>query len=49
MSIGKGLGTDFDEPSRQIVGIVGNVRENGFSGGDQGVMYVPEGADHRTV
>ena len=42
MSLGKGLGPDFEEPSRQIVGIVGNVRENGFSGVDQAVMYVPE-------
>lgn len=43
MSIGKGLGADFEEPSRQIVGIVGNVRENSSSGTDQPVMYVPEG------
>jgi predicted permease len=43
MSIGKGLGADFEEPTRQIVGIVGNVRENGFSGADQPVMYVPQG------
>ena len=42
MSIGKGLGKDFEEPSRQIVGIVGNVRETGFSGTDQPVMYVPQ-------
>jgi putative ABC transport system permease protein len=43
MGVGKGLGADFAEPSRQIVGIVGNVRENGFSGTDQPVMYVPQG------
>jgi predicted permease len=43
MSLGKGLGADFEEPTRQIVGIVGNVRENGFSGADQPVMYVPQG------
>ncbi len=41
MTIGKGLGPDFDEPAREIVGIVGNVRENGLQGENQGVMYVP--------
>ncbi|HYL77160.1 MAG TPA: ABC transporter permease [Bryobacteraceae bacterium] len=42
LSIGKGLGPDFEEPIRQIVGIVGNVRETGLSDSDQAVMYVPE-------
>ena len=41
--IGKGLGPDFEEPARVIVGIVGNVRENGLKDSDQGVMYVPAG------
>jgi putative ABC transport system permease protein len=40
---GKGLGPDFEEPARQIVGIVGNVRETGLQGADKPVMYVPEG------
>ncbi len=39
--IGKGLGPDFEEPARAIVGIVGNVRENGLNDDNQGVMYVP--------
>jgi len=43
MTIGKGLGPDFDEPAREIVGIVGDVRENGLADADQGVMYVPDG------
>ena len=43
MTIGKGLGPDFEEPAREIVGIVGNVRENGLTGSDQAVMYVPAG------
>ncbi len=43
ISIGKGLGAEFEEPARQIVGIVGNVRENGLSSSDQAVMYVPQG------
>lgn len=42
MVIGKGLGPQFEEPSRQIVGIVGNVRENGLGNAGVGVMYVPQ-------
>jgi predicted permease len=40
---GRGLGPEFEEPAREIVGIVGNVRENGLTDANQGVMYVPEG------
>ncbi len=40
--IGKGLGPDFDDPPRQIVGIVGNVREAGLDRGEVGVMYIPQ-------
>jgi predicted permease len=40
--IGKGLGPQFEEPPRQIVGIVGNVRENGLQNANLGVMYVPQ-------
>jgi predicted permease len=40
--IGKGLGPQFEEPARQVVGIVGNVRENGLGNADVGVMYVPQ-------
>ena len=43
ITIGKGLGPQFEEPTRQIVGIVGDVRENGLKTSDQPVMYVPEG------
>ncbi len=35
ITIGKGLGPEFEEPARQIVGIVGNVRETGLQGGDR--------------
>jgi predicted permease len=42
MVIGKGLGPQFEEPPRQIVGIVGNVRENGLGNAGVGVMYVPQ-------
>ena len=40
--IGKGLGPQFEDPPRQVVGIVGNVRENGLSNSGVGVMYVPQ-------
>ena len=40
--IGKGLGPQFEEPPRQIVGIAGNVRETGLSQEDQPVMYIPQ-------
>ena len=40
--IGKGLGPQFDDPPRQVVGIVGNVRETGLDAVDEGVMYIPQ-------
>jgi putative ABC transport system permease protein len=42
MVIAKGLGADFDEPARQVVGIVGSVTENGLAAGMVPVMYVPQ-------
>jgi predicted permease len=39
--IGKGLGPEFDDPPRQIIGIAGNVREAGLERGEVGVMYIP--------
>jgi predicted permease len=39
---GSALGPDFAELARQIVGIVGSVRENGLKDSDQGVMYIPQ-------
>lgn len=42
ITIGKGLGPQFDDPPREIVGIVGNVRETGLGDGDVGVMYIPQ-------
>ena len=41
--IGKGLGPQFDDPPRQIIGIVGNVREAGLADGEVPVMYLPQG------
>jgi len=43
ITIGKGLGPQFEEPTRQIVGVVGDVRESGLRDSDQPVMYVPQG------
>jgi predicted permease len=42
VTIGKGLGPQFEEPTRQVIGVVGDVRENGLSTADQGVMYVSQ-------
>jgi putative ABC transport system permease protein len=42
MTIGKGLGPEFEEPARQIVGMVGNVRETGLKGVDEPVIYIPQ-------
>jgi predicted permease len=42
MEIGKGLGPQFDDPPRQVIGIVGDVRETGLQAAGQGVMYIPQ-------
>jgi predicted permease len=41
ITIGKGLGPEFEDPTRQVVGIVGDVRENGLSEDSPPVFYVP--------
>jgi predicted permease len=43
MQIGVGIGPDFAEGPRQVVGIIGNVTEAGLSNGMVPAMYVPEG------
>jgi predicted permease len=42
ITIGKGLGPEFEEPARQIVGMVGNVRETSLKDTDEPVMYIPQ-------
>ncbi len=42
MMIGNGMGADFVEPARQIIGIVGNVAETGLRNGVVPVMYIPQ-------
>ena len=44
ITIGKGVGPEFAEPARQIIGIVGDVRNNGLDSDPDPVMYIPRGA-----
>jgi predicted permease len=41
MTIGKGLGPEFEDPTREIAGIVANVRENGLDQDAPPILYVP--------
>jgi predicted permease len=41
ISIGKGVGPEFEEPPRQIIGIVADVREGALSRPPDQIMYVP--------
>ncbi len=43
LNIGKGLGPEFEDSPREIVGIVGDVRESGLDQPVPPVMYVPNG------
>jgi putative ABC transport system permease protein len=40
--IGKGLGPQFEDLPRQVIGIVGDVRETGLGDTNVGVMYLPQ-------
>ena len=40
--IGQGIGPDFEEPVREIVGVVGSTTEQGLARGMVPAMYVPE-------
>jgi putative ABC transport system permease protein len=42
ITIGKGLGPQFNDAPREIIGVVGNVRETGLADKDVGVMYIPQ-------
>jgi predicted permease len=42
IAIGKGLGPQFEEGPREIVGIIGNVAETSLAHHGEGVMYVPQ-------
>ena len=41
LTIGGGLGSVFDDPTREIVGVVGDVRELGLDAAPPPVIYVP--------
>src|SRR4051812_8933459 len=41
ITIGKGLGPEFEDATREIVGIVADVRENGLDQGAPPVLYIP--------
>jgi putative ABC transport system permease protein len=41
ITIGKGLGPQFVDPPREIVGVVGDVRDIGFNNDPPPTMYVP--------
>ena len=49
ITIGKGLGPQFEDPPRQIVGVVGNVRETGLRDVNVGVMYPPRANSRRAL
>ena len=41
VTIGHGLGPEFEDPTRTIVGVVGDVRENGLEQDAPPILYVP--------
>ncbi len=41
VTIGKGLGPEFEEPARTVIGIVSDVRDTGLSRDLRPIMYVP--------
>ena len=43
ITIGKGLGPQFEEGTRQIVGIAGDIREQNLNSPPPPVMYIPTG------
>ena len=40
--IGKGMGPEFEEPARQIIGIVGNTHEGGLARDPGPMMIIPD-------
>jgi predicted permease len=42
ITIGRGVGPEFEEPPREIVGIVGSTRDGGLDSDPIPLMYVPE-------
>jgi putative ABC transport system permease protein len=42
VTLGKGLGPAFEEPPREVIGVVGNVSEGGLQYANAPVMYTPQ-------
>jgi putative ABC transport system permease protein len=42
ITIGKGIGPEFAEPARQIIGAVGDARHSGLDSDPSPIMYIPE-------
>lgn len=42
ITIAKGMGPEFGDPPREVVGVVGNARESGLIAQEVGVMYIPQ-------
>ena len=40
--IGKGVGPEFEEPARQIIGIAGDIRDGGLNRNSQPTMIIPQ-------
>jgi putative ABC transport system permease protein len=40
--IGKGVGPEFDDPPRQIVGVVSDIRDTGLNNNPGPTMYIPQ-------
>jgi putative ABC transport system permease protein len=40
--IGKGVGPQFDEPARQIIGVVGDIRDGGLNRDPRPLMIIPQ-------
>ncbi len=41
ITIGKGVGPQFDEPPRQIIGVVADARDEGLNGNPNPLVYIP--------
>lgn len=41
ITIGKGVGPEFAEPARQIIGVVGDARNGGLDSDPPSIMYIP--------
>ena len=41
VTIGQGLGPEFEDPSRRVVGVVGSARDAGLNADPPGMMFIP--------